>query len=732
MDSAHATLLRRSTAVFVTAGYLALAAVPQIGAAILIIPALVLAFARVGEYLDANHKAYGVLSRGVTVAYFCFLPLSWAKLDLLPTVVILVIYIQCYTLVHVKKVRNYYHLFLMSLFLLLAACVLSPDPIIGVVMLIFLVSAVWANMALRIVVEESACSQLPEVELISLDNMLHHGYREGPVNVTSSMPLAAASLSLAAITLTLLWFFLTPRIEAGVLGRNQVETQVTGVSDTVDLSEGGVISEDQTPVMLAQFPEESGGQIPNPDWLYWRVTTHNSYGDNRWENRQIRLLDPGIRNLVSNQRGEGGDTSRVERFMRPGARMLHQVVYMDEVPRTGVPVLDLVQRVRVAENTKGVELLWGRDNDFTVRLSKAGSRRLNYEAWSEVGEPSPEDLRKIPFDFESVESTDLDTLTLSPLSDASIALARSLVVDQPSLYDAVAAIETFLSGPSFLYTLDNTGTSAESVIDEFILTTRRGHCEKFATAMALMVRSQGIPARVVSGYRGGEWNESDRTYTIRANMAHLWVEVWFPTAGWILFDPSPRADDAPLSQFGQMARLASRVMLKSKMFWFREVVGFDRAAQIDRLQNFSLGIIRGLRGQTEGTAEAPVASGFGRLGMVTPLIVSALILCGIAYALFRVRWIPVPRNRALSREQVRVVRLYLLLRRRLHKFGVVCAGKTAEELREELHEPRWGSPECALEVIEVYNTVRFGGRPAADTDVARLRRAVLGLRPRET
>lgn len=731
MDSAHAPLLRRSTAVFVAAGYLALAAVPQIGAAILIVPALALSLARVGEYLDANYKAYGVLSRGVTVAYFCFLPLSWTKLDLLPTVVILVIYIQCYTLVHVKTVRNYYHLFLMSLFLLLAACVLSPDPIIGVIMLVFLVSAVWANMALRIVVEESACSQLPEVELVSLDNLLHHAYREGPVNTASSMPLAASSLSLAAISITTLWFFLTPRIEAGVLGRNQTETQTTGVSDSVDLVNGGTISQDQTPVMMVQFPDEPNGQISDPDWLYWRVTTHNTYGNNRWENRPVRLLDPGVSDMVSNPRGDGGDVSRVERFMRPGSRMVHQVVYMDDVPRTGVPVLDLVQRVRVNENTKGVELAWERDNDFTVRLNKSGSRRLNYEAWSEVGDPEADVLRQVSFDFASVNEADLDTLTLSPLSEETIALASAIAEGQSTLYDKVAATEAYLSGPDFFYSLDNQTTTAVSIIDDFVLNTRRGHCEKFATAMALMVRSQGIPARVVSGFRGGEWNESDRSYTIRASMAHLWVEVWFPTVGWVLFDPSPRADDTPLSQFGQLTRLASRVLLKSKMFWFREVVGFDRAAQIERLQNFSLGIIQGLRGGSGGPEGTQVTGTLGRLGYITPLIVLVLLLGAAGFALFRVRWIPVPRNRALTREQVRVVRLYLLLRRHLQKCGVVCAGKTAEELRDELHGPRWGSPESALAAIELYNTVRFGGRPAAREDIARLRKAILGIRPRE-
>lgn len=732
MDSLHAPLLRRSTAVFVTAGYLALAAVPQIGPAILIIPTLALAFARTGEYLDASQKAYGVLSRGVTVAYFCFLPLSWAKLDLLPTVVILVIYIQCYTLVHIKQVRNYYHLFLMSLFLLLAACVLSPDPVVGVIMLVFLVSAVWANMALRIVVEETACARLPEVEMVSLDNMLHDAYREGPANAVSSMPLAAASLSLAAIVMTAIWFFLTPRIEAGVLGRSQVESQVVGLSESVDLAAGGAISEDQTPVMMVQFPEEPNGQISDPNWLYWRVTTHNTYRDNRWANKPVRLLEPGVRHLISGQRNNDGDIHRVDRVMRPGARMVHQVVYMDDVPRKGVPVLDLVQRVSVEEKTGNVELVWETDNDFTVLLNKSGSRRLNYEAWSEVGDSSPGELRKIPFDFESVGDMDLETLTLSSLSEQSKQLASTLGEGKETLYDKVAAIEAYLSGPGFLYSLENTVSTAESVIDDFILNTRKGHCEKFATAMALMVRSQGVPARIVSGFRGGEWNESDHTYTIRASMAHLWVEVWFPTAGWILFDPSPRRDEQPVSQFGQMARLVSRALLKSKMFWFREVVGFDRAAQVDRLKDFSLGIVQGFRGREEGSEGVRVTGPFGTLGFVTPLIVLLLLAGASVLAVLRVRWIPVPRDRALSREQIRVVRLYLLLRRRMHKFGVVCGGKTAEELRSELHEPRWGSPERALELIELYNRVRFGSLPAAGTDLARLRKAILVLRPRES
>ncbi|MBL7645167.1 MAG: DUF3488 domain-containing protein [Candidatus Hydrogenedentes bacterium] len=731
MDSPHTPLLRRSTSVFVFAGYLALAAVPQVGPAILLIPILALSFWRTGERLDANHPIYGVLSRAITIAYFCFLPLSLVELDLLPTVVMLVIYIQCYTLVHVKQVRNYYHLFLMSLFLLLAACVLTPDPIIGLILLIFLVSAVWANMALRIVMEELACGKGSDVELVSLDYMLHHAYRDQPQDKGSSMPAVAASLSVAVIVFTTLWFFLTPRIEAGVLGRNQVDNQTVGVGDTVDLESGGLISDDQTPVMLVQFPDEPDGQIQNIDWLYWRVTTQNTYGDNRWDNMPVRLLEPGVKNLSQGQRNENGEVRRLERFMRPNATVVHQVVYMDDVPRNGVPVLDLVQRVRVDDKAKGIEVVWGRDNDFTVRLRKEGSRRLNYEAWSEVGEPDMEELRKIPLDFSEMDPTDLEVLTLSPLSEESIELARNLMQDRPTLYDKVLSIQNFLSGPDFLYSLDDSATQGRSVIDEFVLRDRKGHCEKFATAMALLVRSQGIPARVVLGYRGGEWNDSDRTYTIRANMAHLWVEVWFPTAGWIKFDPSPRSDDAPGSGLSRLTMLASRGLLKAKMFWFREVVGFDRAAQVERLQNFSIGVIQGFRGKTETADGEQVTGTMGMLGFVTPLIVLTGLLVGLVLAIVRVRWVPLPRNLPLNAQQLRVVRLYLLLRRHLQRFGVVCAGKTAEELCAELHGPRWGAPAEALRTIELYNQVRFGNLTPDALDLSALRRSVLAIRPVE-
>lgn len=545
------------------------------------------------------------------------------------------------------------------------------------------------------------------------------------------MPAVAAGLSTAAIFITALWFFLTPRIEAGMLGRGQVENQVVGISDTVDLTAGGLISEDQTPVMMVQLPEEPDGQINNLNLLYWRVCAYNVYGQNRWDSKPVQLLAPGIRALTAGQRGDDGNVRRVERFMRQNTRVVHQTIYVDDVPHRGLPVLDLVQRVKVDDKAKGIDLSWGRDNDFSVRLNKNVSRRLNYEAWSEVGDPSAEELRSIPEDFSSLESADRDSLLDCPLSDTSKQVAARIVSQEATLYDKVIAVEKYLSGPDFLYSLEDSSTEARSVIDDFINNTRTGHCEKFATAMALLLRSQGIPSRVVSGFRGGEWSESDRTYTIRANMAHLWVEVWFPTVGWVTFDPSPRADDTPGSRLDRMAMLASRVLLKAKMFWFREVVGFDRAAQVERLQNFSLGLIQGFRGGAGGAEGFRVTGALGMLGFVTPLAVLVLLLVVGLMFVIRVRWIPVPRNLILTRDQIQVVRLYLLLRRQLQKYGVMCSGKTADELRVELESHRWKGADGALSVIALYNAVRFGKGSVNASDFALLRKGIMTLRPTE-
>ena len=93
----------------------------------------------------------------------------------------------------------------------------------------------------------------------------------------------------------------------------------------------------------------------------------------------------------------------------------------------------------------------------------------------------------------------------------------------------------------FTYTLNLTGKPGDDPLAHFLFETRAGHCEYFASAMTIMLRTLGIPTREVNGFLPGEYNDLGGDYIVRASDAHSWVEVYFPGNGWMTFDPTPPA-----------------------------------------------------------------------------------------------------------------------------------------------------------------------------------------------
>jgi protein-glutamine gamma-glutamyltransferase len=148
-----------------------------------------------------------------------------------------------------------------------------------------------------------------------------------------------------------------------------------------------------------------------------------------------------------------------------------------------------------------------------------------------------------------------------------------------------------LRSEQYLYSLQVPPLAGDNPIDEFIHFTRTGHCELFASAMTLMMRSLGVPARVVKGYRGGEWNPDDGSYTVLSDMAHLWVELYFIGYGWIPFDPSPPADGSNLSTLASMNRAISMALLQSRMLWYQNVVGYQSPWGLDDLRRLQAQIV---------------------------------------------------------------------------------------------------------------------------------------------
>ncbi|MEM6795933.1 MAG: DUF3488 and transglutaminase-like domain-containing protein [Acidobacteriota bacterium] len=129
------------------------------------------------------------------------------------------------------------------------------------------------------------------------------------------------------------------------------------------------------------------------------------------------------------------------------------------------------------------------------------------------------------------------------------------------------------------YTLDFTGRSGESPIEDFLFVHRSGHCELFATSMVLMLRSQGIPARLVTGFLGAEANALEGYYLVRQGNAHAWVEAWTEAAGWRMYDPTP-AEGRPGGAGGSGWRLFFQQLYDYLVFrWDRYVLSYGAEDQ---------------------------------------------------------------------------------------------------------------------------------------------------------
>ena len=191
-----------------------------------------------------------------------------------------------------------------------------------------------------------------------------------------------------------------------------------------------------------------------------------------------------------------------------------------------------------------------------------------YEATSDIAQPSPGELRTASYDYPP--EVLLNYLQLPRLDSRVVALAKQITASADNNYDKAAAVERYLR-TNFGYTLQLPRTVPRDPVANFLFERKQGHCEYFASSMAIMLRTLGIPSRVVNGFRTGEFNDLTSQYLVRASNAHSWVEAYFPGYGWISFDPTPAA---PM----QMHTGWSRSMLyldALASFWREWVINYD-------------------------------------------------------------------------------------------------------------------------------------------------------------
>ena len=142
--------------------------------------------------------------------------------------------------------------------------------------------------------------------------------------------------------------------------------------------------------------------------------------------------------------------------------------------------------------------------------------------------------------YGPTSATPAPVLDSSPYRSA-YALARALVARSPTPYAYLSAVKRYLA-QGFSYNEDP--PSARYPIESFLFASRRGYCQQFAGAMALLLRLGGIPARVAVGFSTGSYDAATRRWVVSDLDAHAWVEAFFPGYGWVRFDPTPSADPA--------------------------------------------------------------------------------------------------------------------------------------------------------------------------------------------
>src|SRR5208337_3958429 len=194
-----------------------------------------------------------------------------------------------------------------------------------------------------------------------------------------------------------------------------------------------------------------------------------------------------------------------------------------------------------------------------------------YEADSDIARPSPVSLRSAGSSLPQFASA---YLQLPPLDPRIPELAAQITGSASNNYDKAVAIEQYLN-THYGYTLQLLRSPVGDPLANFLFDRKQGHCEYFASSMAVMLRTLSIPSRVVNGFRSDEFNDVTGNYVVRAKNAHSWVEAYFPGYGWITFDPTPGGATGSPQGWG-------RVMLyldAATSFWREWVISYDTSHQ---------------------------------------------------------------------------------------------------------------------------------------------------------
>jgi protein-glutamine gamma-glutamyltransferase len=466
--------------------------------------------------------------------------------------------------------RDQYIVLAGSLFLLLAACLDRQGLLRAPLYLLeaWLCCAAFASVAYS---AEKSATPLPSGAAAA-----------AAPGTTSAAPFAETSVALArfdnraavllagrallyAVPLALVLFAFFPRIPGAFWSLPRGEDAETGLSDTMSPGSISKLTSSYEIAFRVKFDEAP----PPPQQRYWRGPVLHEFDGYTWKRRP--------------------DTRYLPQQLEYGGPAYHYRVTLEPSEQRWWFSLDTV------DQSPDPNVFFSYDYELVARNPVTDT--TSYRAISHTVTRSTQPLSKL--------AREVETQWPQGRNPRSLQLARDMRSRVSSDRQFVNAVLEFFHTGGFVYTLTPPLLNYDSV-DDFLFNTRSGFCGHYASAFVTLMRGGGVPARVVTGYLGGEWNPIGDYFVVRQSDAHSWAEVWLDDLGWTRVDPT--AEVAPdrltrglLDLMPQAGSAGTRLARSSasltellqrwdaiNTWWNNNVLKFDYRSQLNLLSRLGI------------------------------------------------------------------------------------------------------------------------------------------------
>jgi transglutaminase-like putative cysteine protease len=626
-----------------------------------------------------------VLVTALAAGYFLFFAADyfWLSRSFIAATVHMLFFVAVVKILTASTARDYLYVKLIAGLELLAAALLSADLSFFFYLAAFVLCAIGAFASGEVV-----RSMRQQVRVSTFRARAMPG----------RLGIMAASLFCGILIMTAAMFFVLPRTARAAFQRFVPQRyHVPGFGSEVTLGEIGELKQNSTAVMHVRSYDDS----PLVG-LRWRGSALSHFDGKRWFNPPVLEQRLPVT--------DGQLQLPAVRRTRPGRNLRYAVelssIASDTLYFAGMPQSISIQAFNLFRAPSGA-----------IRVPRFGMSGLRYGADSRVENEWAAPIEMI----QPLGSEERRILLQLPTLDPRIAvLAQQWAAGLRDPESQARAVETHFH-KEFRYTLQMLESEVNDPLAHFLFVRKKGHCEYFASSMAVMLRTLGIPARVATGFLGGEYNPLSGWQVVRASDAHSWVEAWIAGRGWTTFDPTP--SDPTAAGPGLWSK-ASLLFDAADQFWRDWVLTYDfdhQVALAARMQSAGRGwSFSGTLFDLGESAAWMEKHTVGLIGGAASLgVVVMVAIYGPSW------WVWWNRRRRLQRAQrgdarasdatVLYERMLMLLERR------------------GFQKPSWLTPqefagvlppsELALLVRDLtaaYNQVRFGGRSDAAPRMAQL------------